>query len=334
MPIILILTHSEDDTASMVIGHLRKMDVGHKRFNTDQFQKTVGLSVHLDSRGALQGCYHFPEGDIDFREIGVVWNRRVKEPVSQEIYDDPEVHDWALQETKYALYNSFTLINAPIVNPFENNERIKFNKLVQMKRASEMGFEVPKTCLTNRPETALDFCTVNGQDKLVILKKIRKGLVTLRDGRRLLLHTSIVPREKINSASMQCAKVAPLLLQNHIEKKYDVRSIVVGDEVFSFAIHSQETEWGKTDFRTAAALGEKLRHEAIDLGAEVNNALVVYTKSFGLAFSAIDMIVTKDDRIVFLEDNPNGQWGWLEETTGVSISMAFARYLAKRTKTW
>ena len=117
-----------------------------------------------------------------------------------------------------------------------------------------------------------------------------------------------------------------------VEVRYDVRSIVVGDEVFSFAIHSQETKWGETDFRTAAVLGEKLRHEAIDLGTEVNNALVAYTKSFGLALGAIDLIITKDDRVIFLEDNPNGQWGWLEETTGVSISMAFARYLAERMK--
>ncbi|KKU50211.1 MAG: hypothetical protein A3F53_00435 [Candidatus Zambryskibacteria bacterium RIFCSPHIGHO2_12_FULL_48_10] len=329
MSTILILTHSEDDTAGMVIRHLKNMGVSHKRFNTDQFQKTITLSIYMDSRGKLQGHYHFPDGDLDFVDVGVVWNRRVKDPSLQETFADPEIRDWALQETRYALYNSFTLIDAPIVNPFENNERIKFNKLVQMRRASEMGFEVPRTCLTNQPESALDFCTVGEQNMLFILKKIRKGLVTLKDGRRLLLHTSVIPKGLINIDSMQCTKVAPLLLQNHIEKKYDVRSIVVGNEVFSFAIHSQETERGKTDFRTAAIFGEKLRHEGIDLGRKVNDALVAYTKSFGLAFSAIDLIVAKDDRIIFLEDNPNGQWGWLEEATGISISMAFARYLAE-----
>jgi len=39
----------------------------------------------------------------------------------------------------------------------------------------------------------------------------------------------------------------------------------------------------------------------------------------GLSFAAIDMIVTPDDRYVFLEVNPNGQWQWIERATGFPI---------------
>jgi hypothetical protein len=50
-------------------------------------------------------------------------------------------------------------------------------------------------------------------------------------------------------------------------------------------------------------------------------------KSFGLRFSAIDLVVRPDREVVFLELNPNGQWGWIEEVTGLPIIHAIADLL-------
>jgi len=47
----------------------------------------------------------------------------------------------------------------------------------------------------------------------------------------------------------------------------------------------------------------------------------------GLRFGAIDIIVTPDDRYVFLEINPNGQWLWIEEETGLPIRDAICTEL-------
>lgn len=46
------------------------------------------------------------------------------------------------------------------------------------------------------------------------------------------------------------------------------------------------------------------------------------TKTLGLAYGAIDMIVTPDGEYVFLEINPTGQYQWLEALTGLRISGA------------
>ena len=52
-------------------------------------------------------------------------------------------------------------------------------------------------------------------------------------------------------------------------------------------------------------------------------------KDLGLCFGAIDMILTPKNEYVFLEVNPNGQWGWIEELTRVPISSAVANLLIK-----
>lgn len=39
---------------------------------------------------------------------------------------------------------------------------------------------------------------------------------------------------------------------------------------------------------------------------------------------ALDFIVTDDADWVFLECNPNGQWAWIEEETGLPIAAALA----------
>jgi D-alanine-D-alanine ligase-like ATP-grasp enzyme len=52
----------------------------------------------------------------------------------------------------------------------------------------------------------------------------------------------------------------------------------------------------------------------------------------GLAFGAFDFVVTPDNEWVVLECNPEGQWGWIEENTGLPIADAIAKYLLTRTE--
>jgi glutathione synthase/RimK-type ligase-like ATP-grasp enzyme len=46
---------------------------------------------------------------------------------------------------------------------------------------------------------------------------------------------------------------------------------------------------------------------------------------FSLNYGAIDIILTPDNRHVFLELNPSGEFFWLEQTPGLPISDAIAR---------
>jgi hypothetical protein len=48
----------------------------------------------------------------------------------------------------------------------------------------------------------------------------------------------------------------------------------------------------------------------------------------GLRFAVLDLIVDREGNIQFLECNPAGQWLWIEQFTGLPISVAVAHALA------
>ena len=53
-----------------------------------------------------------------------------------------------------------------------------------------------------------------------------------------------------------------------------------------------------------------------------------YLAHLGLNFGCFDFIVTPSGDYVFLECNPNGQWLWVEDATGLKISEAIADFLS------
>ena len=47
----------------------------------------------------------------------------------------------------------------------------------------------------------------------------------------------------------------------------------------------------------------------------------------GLSYGAVDLVLTPEGRYVFLEINPNGQYLWVEDATGLPISDALCDLL-------
>jgi len=121
---------------------------------------------------------------------------------------------------------------------------------------------------------------------------------------------------------------APAIYQEAVPKAYEARAIVVGDRVLVCRIDSQASartslDWRHYDF-------DRVEHRPMTAPADVELALLALCRYFGLVFGAIDLIVTPDGRWVFLELNPNGQWGWLEEQGGLPVSRAIAEELIGR----
>ena len=71
-----------------------------------------------------------------------------------------------------------------------------------------------------------------------------------------------------------------------------------------------------------------LRYEPISLPPEVETSLLALTGRLGLSFAAADFVVTADDQHYFVDLNPGGQWGWIQEATGLPIAGAIAAQLA------
>lgn len=221
---ILVLTHTQDDTATMVTNHLEEMGCPFVRFDTDLFQSEIKLTMSLSSGGAFVGAYEFPDFTLPFEEIGIVWNRRVHDPTVLDLQDQPTLEKWALEESKYALYSSFSQFDIPVVNPWVSNERLAYDKIRQMRSASEMGFSVPETCLTNNTTKMKNFW--EEMDGEIVLKKIRWGRLEFPNGKRFILHTSKVKPETMLILSCHDCDIAPCFIKNLSRKSmtYDQSS--------------------------------------------------------------------------------------------------------------
>lgn len=116
-------------------------------------------------------------------------------------------------------------------------------------------------------------------------------------------------------------------VQEYIEKAFELRVTVVGEEVFACKIDSQaqQEETGRIDWRQGYEHG--LRQEAYALPDSVSSQCVAFLRRMGLNFGCFDFIVTPSGEYVFLECNPNGQWLWIELTVGLKISEAIADFL-------
>ena len=116
-------------------------------------------------------------------------------------------------------------------------------------------------------------------------------------------------------------RVTPCLFQKNIPKLFEVRTTVVGHRTFSAAIYSQENEETRHDWRRG---GPELRMEPYDLPMDVSKMITKLTSALDLVYGAIDMIVTPEGEHVFLEINPSGQFGFVEQSTGLPILSCLA----------
>ena len=116
----------------------------------------------------------------------------------------------------------------------------------------------------------------------------------------------------------------PYLFQELVEKTYDIRVTVIGAHCFATRIDSQVQDASKVDWRRS---GGGLGHSAETLPEKLAVLCRDLVAGYGLRFGAIDLARTTTGGYVFFELNPNGQWAWIEQLTGVPLRSHLADLL-------
>jgi hypothetical protein len=196
-----------------------------------------------------------------------------------------------------------------------------------LARARRFGFDVPATLLSNVPEKVHAF-VVDGARGAIYKTLSTPTLAAEKvvDGARVAngLHTTMVAPD---DPDLESVGVLPGQFQHYIEKAYEVRVTVVAGTAFAAKIDSQANERTRIDFRHFDA---DVEYNAIDLPGGVADRCCEFVASYGLTFGAIDLIATPDGRYVFLENNPVGQFVFVEELVPqLEISKAVAAALAQ-----
>ena len=168
--------------------------------------------------------------------------------------------------------------------------------------------------VTNSPSEARRFIKNLKGD--VIVKPLSGGFVP-DDTNPTSIFTNILKPKDMEH--LNNVRYTPTLFQEYISKSVEIRTTVVGNKVFAAEIHSQLNPNSLHDWRHDVL---NIPHKIHQLPEDIAQKCLALVRSFNLNFGAIDMILTPEDHYIFLELNPNGQWAWIEDLTGLPIAAA------------
>lgn len=304
----LLVTNRRDITLDFVVAELQRRGLPYFRLNTELLplsRSTLGVSAMDDWAIELEGKR------ITGRDVTAAYFRRPGAPQASEAVLDAGERAYIEAEWSSFLKSLYFRLES---RWFSDPTQIFLaeDKPRQLLIARQLGFNIPDTAITNQLKAA-ELLTADGR---AIGKPLRQAV--LPGALEKVMFTSRL--QPLTEADAPALGLAPLIIQAEVPKKYDVRVTVVGAQVFATAIWSQDNEETEVDWRRGSR--PDLRHEAISLPDQVAAQCRELVHRLNLRYGAIDLVCGPDEKLWFLEINPNGQWAWIENQTGYPIAAA------------
>ncbi len=302
---LLIVSNKTDLATDYLILRLRERNIPFIRINTEDYLSLWNVNFTISNDNLEIIIKKEGNAPIPVDIITGAYIRQPKMPSIDVVAEDKEFAKREIGETLKSLWRAIgddVWLNAPY--------RLlrASNKPEQLSIARSIGFIIPDTYIGIDYKCIKDF--LKSHSSQVIAKAVKHGFNFEGDKARIAA-TQIFDQcalDKIKSYA-----TLPMIFQHQIEKKYDIRVIVVGKKVFATAINSQDHEETKVDWRLSDCYKISLDQHGIILPQEIEEKCLEMNNIFNLRYSAIDLILGKDGVFYFLELNPNGQWAWLEQ---------------------
>lgn len=304
-PVVLIVTHSKDNQSIPLVTQAISEGGGKAfRFNSDYFPTAIDLHVeYVDSR---EKSVLVADGqELDLEDVTSVWYRRVAiaQPIPRSM--DFQLRKASIGESKATVQGMIASLDAFHLYPVYRLRRAE-NKQLQLKVARSLGIETPRTLITNQPEVVRRFA---GECPHGMVMKTLSSFAIFEEDQEQVVFTNQVSADDLKY--LEGLKYCPNTFQELLPKTVELRTTVVGDQLFTAAIDSQKSEKSRLDWRRDR-LGLIDDWEIYDLPDEVRQKLLKLMQLFQLSYGAVDFIVTPDGRHVFLEINPVGEFFWME----------------------
>jgi glutathione synthase/RimK-type ligase-like ATP-grasp enzyme len=315
-PRVLILASRYDLTCDYVISSLRAGGLPYFRLNTEDlplFELTLDPVTPL-LRGISSQLTFEIRGEhlasVYFRQPTFLREASLSGRPGREQFQRAQ---WAAFVRNLSVFDGCLWVNHPS-HTYEAE-----HKAVQLRAAAQVGFEIPRTSICN---SAGPLEWVVGASDCVAVKGLDTVLV--REGRlETFGYTNLLRPAEIG---MHDIRSAPMILQQAIDPKLDLRVTVVGDLAWCVAVMVQGQRISG-DWRLAKTDAE---FTEFDLPLVIVQQCISLTRRLGLQFGAIDLALS-NGQFYFLEINPTGEWAWLEAGLGIPIADALARLLSRGT---
>ncbi|AQW46632.1 ATP-grasp ribosomal peptide maturase [Streptomyces violaceusniger] len=312
--LVLVLTSLEDVTADRVIAALNEREVPVARVDPANIGTGLSFGARIGAGSPTwNGRLRTTSREVELGEAAAVYYRRPTPYVARYGHLPAQQRDFAAAETRHGLGGILNhLHNAFYVNHPSAVTAADF-KPAQLQKAAHLGLTIPPTLVTNDAEQAREFAADHGH----VIYKTFRGLPRDENG-----HTGAIWAQRVDPDTFDDSlAVTAHLFQAEIPKTGDVRVTVVGQKVFAQQITAQDSalDWRRGDW-------DQLQHAPIAVPAPVETALHHYLSAFGLVFGCFDFALTGDGDStadwVFIECNPNGQWGWLPDADAITTAFA------------
>jgi hypothetical protein len=309
----VIVAHAEDIHAHAVKEEVNRLGFGAYVLDVQEFTSSYDLITRIGASGTRMEIRSRDGDRLDLSEISGLWWRRLRYPLQPAGPDAAGgVFQVVSEERRAALVGSLCGL---VPNAFNDlgRSRQAAHKPTQLVRARDLGLHIPETLITNYEADVREFC---GRDEVETIYKMFTGSPFGLHGTRRLDGPDMHLLDRLH----RC----PAIFQEYVDGEYDIRAVVVGDEVFAARIDYDrladtiDTRFVDTTVSTCS------------LPPDLTRRLVQLVHGFGLVYSSIDLRYSKAFGYTFFESNPEGQYLWLEIETGLPISRAIARRLTAR----
>jgi ATP-GRASP peptide maturase of grasp-with-spasm system len=194
------------------------------------------------------------------------------------------------------------------------------NKLTVLRFASNEGLIIPETILAT---TKKDIENFKQKHKNIITKALSE-LVQLEYKNKIYAsYTSEI--KELNYLS-DTDIITPTLIQNKIEKSFEIRTFYLNGKFFSMAIFSQSIARTSLDFRLYSNERPN-RNVPFKLPKNIEIKLEKLCNRLNLNTCSIDLIYNKDKQFIFLEINPVGQFGMTSKPCNYKLDKLIAESL-------
>ncbi len=207
----------------------------------------------------------------------------------------------------------FSNLGARWVNGPEYAYRTE-SKVHQLALAAHVGFNVPKTLLTYDRDEASAFDSEVGS---CIVKSVASAFWEFSD--QSFVFT--VDSRKALSVGAEAWRAQPVLVQERINGSHEARLLVAGDEACGARRPRTALDW-RTD--------PCLTWEPWEPDQKTLECALEYVRQVGLDYGAFDFMLGSQCHTepVFLECNPSGEFGFLDEAMGGRPTRMIGRLLA------
>lgn len=310
-----------------VIDYLNLNKADYVKINRQDVLDNVDIEITGGEINVIMDC---GEKKIQTKEISSYWYRR-GEIILKDNFQKKHVEN--ISETsinRFLVAENISIIN--FINHVLEKTQLKIGaftksqleKLEQLMEAKACGLDIPESYVYSEKKKLLPLVRKHGK---IASKGIKNSFSTKgEDDLWYFMTTSVIDENNIADIPNT---FSPTLFQVYLKKKYEIRIFFFHNNFYPMAIFSQSNPKTKVDFRNYDRLNPN-RTVPLTLPNEVITKLKAVMVKLGIDTGSIDMILTTDNRHVFLEVNPDGQFGMVSLPCNYFIERHIANILSHK----